>query len=86
MAGQEPKMDDIGAYEAKTHFAELLNRVARGEQITITRHGVPVAVLGPPQKAQRQNMGDVLQELRSIVPQPVASIDEILAWTRAGRK
>ena len=37
----------VGAYDAKTHFSELLERVAAGEQITITRHGSPVARLVP---------------------------------------
>jgi prevent-host-death family protein len=37
----------VGAYHAKTHFSELLERVAAGEQITITRHGSPVARLVP---------------------------------------
>ncbi len=32
----------MGAYEAKTHFSELLQRVEQGEEITITRHGSPV--------------------------------------------
>jgi antitoxin (DNA-binding transcriptional repressor) of toxin-antitoxin stability system len=36
---------DIGAYEAKTHLPALLERVARGEQITITKHGRPIARL-----------------------------------------
>ena len=40
-------MDSIGAFEAKTHLAELLDRVAKGEKITITRHAVPAAVLVP---------------------------------------
>lgn len=40
-------MDTVGAYEAKTHLAHLLDRVARGERVIITRHGVPVAELGP---------------------------------------
>ena len=40
-------MKTVGAYEAKTHLAQLLDRVANGETITITRHGVPVAVLRP---------------------------------------
>lgn len=44
-------MSVIGAYEAKTRFPELLRRVQRGERITITRHGVPVAVLVPPEPA-----------------------------------
>jgi prevent-host-death family protein len=38
----------VGAYEAKTRFSQLLERVARGEEITITRHGHPVARLVPP--------------------------------------
>ncbi len=37
----------IGTYEAKTHFAQLMERVEQGERIVITRHGVPVAVLQP---------------------------------------
>lgn len=86
MTGREPTMDDVGAYDAKTHFAELLDRVATGEKITITRYGVPVAVLSPPHKTQRPDMADVLRELRTIVPQPAATIDEILEWTKAGRK
>lgn len=40
-------MSTIGAYEAKTKFSELLERVEKGEQITITRHGKPVAILAP---------------------------------------
>jgi prevent-host-death family protein len=37
----------VGAYEAKTHLPKLLEQAARGEEITITRHGRPVAVLRP---------------------------------------
>jgi prevent-host-death family protein len=40
-------METIGAFEAKTHLAALLDRVAKGEKITITRHGIPAAVLVP---------------------------------------
>lgn len=40
-------MSGVGAYEAKTHLAQLLDRVERGERITITRHGRPVAELIP---------------------------------------
>jgi prevent-host-death family protein len=40
----------IGAYAAKTRLAELLERVVAGEEITITRHGVPVARLVPIKK------------------------------------
>ena len=40
-------MVSIGAFEAKTHLAALLDRVARGEEFTITKHGTPVARLVP---------------------------------------
>jgi len=40
-------MASVGAYEAKTHLPALLERVAKGEEITITKHGVPVAQLVP---------------------------------------
>ena len=47
-------MRQIGAYEAKTHLPRLLDEVAAGESITITKHGRPVAMLvpaGPARKA-----------------------------------
>jgi prevent-host-death family protein len=37
----------VGAYEAKTHLPRLLDDVARGEEIQITRNGRPVARLVP---------------------------------------
>ena len=40
-------MPEIGAYDAKTHLPELLERVRRGERFVITKHGRPVAELGP---------------------------------------
>ena len=40
-------MDSVGAFEAKTHLSDLLDRVRQGEKITITRHGVPAAMLVP---------------------------------------
>lgn len=40
-------MTTVGAYHVKTHLAELLDRVERGERITITRHGQVVAQLIP---------------------------------------
>ena len=40
-------MKEIGAFEAKNTFGSLLDRVQRGEEIVITRHGKPVARLVP---------------------------------------
>lgn len=52
----------IGAYEAKTHLPRLLDDVANGETITITKHGVPVARLVPPEE-RRSDVGEVIAEL-----------------------
>jgi prevent-host-death family protein len=40
-------MNTVTALEAKTRFGELLERVARGEEIVITRHDKPVARMVP---------------------------------------
>ena len=40
-------METVGTFEAKTHLSELLDRVGKGETITITRHGIPAAMLVP---------------------------------------
>ena len=45
MTGQQG--NTVGAYEAKTHLSELLEKVEAGEEITITKHGAPVAKLVP---------------------------------------
>lgn len=43
----KPMESAVGAYEAKTHLPQLLDRVEGGETITITRHGKAVAKLVP---------------------------------------
>ena len=40
-------MRTVGAYEAKTHFSELLAEVVDGATVEITKHGTPVARLVP---------------------------------------
>jgi prevent-host-death family protein len=57
-------MRTVGAYEAKTHLPRLLDEVARGETITITKHGAPVALLVPPDRARRRDVAEVIAELR----------------------
>lgn len=39
--------ETIGAFEAKTHLSALLDRVANGGEVLITKHGRPVARLCP---------------------------------------
>lgn len=57
-------MKRIGAYEAKTHLAKLLDEVERGERIAITRHGVPVAELVPVSHAVRGRDSSVIDAIK----------------------
>lgn len=41
------KTHQIGAFDAKTHLSELLEKVRQGEVYVITRRGKPVAELRP---------------------------------------
>jgi prevent-host-death family protein len=54
----------VGAYEAKTHLPRLLDEVENGEAITITKHGVPVAVLGPAAKRATLSASEAIAALR----------------------
>jgi prevent-host-death family protein len=56
----------IGAFEAKTHLNELLRRACSGETIRITRRGVPVAKLVPPDEIEKRDLKTVVQEIREI--------------------
>ena len=57
-------METVGAYEAKTYLFELLERVTQGAHITITRDGLPVAVLQPLTPYKREDVALVIAQLR----------------------
>ena len=45
--------ETVGAFAAKTHLSELLDRVERGEEIIITHRGKAIAKLAPAEPAGR---------------------------------
>lgn len=60
-------MEEIGAFEAKTHFSALLERVAQGETITITRRGAPVARLVPVAAApDRRRREEAIERIKAL--------------------
>ena len=79
-------MEMIGAYEAKTHLPQLLDRVARGERLTITRHGKPVAQLIPVatdrQRAQ-QAAARIIERRRHLKKAPLT---ELMATIHEGHR
>ncbi|HET8784224.1 MAG TPA: type II toxin-antitoxin system prevent-host-death family antitoxin [Candidatus Limnocylindrales bacterium] len=59
-------MRTIGSYEAKTHLPRLLDEVEKGERITITKHGRPVAVLIPPGPGGAADIEGMLRRFREL--------------------
>jgi prevent-host-death family protein len=57
-------MESVGSYEAKTHLPALLERVAKGEEFVITKHGVPIARLVPVDQDQQRDVRSVIEELK----------------------
>ena len=53
----------IGAFDAKTKFSELLERVRRGEEITITKHEKPVARLVPYGKPSQVDLAVLFRQM-----------------------
>ena len=57
-------MIEIGVSEAKARFSWLLDKVMRGEEVIITKHGRPVARLVPDEQAVRAIAENAIKELR----------------------
>ena len=57
-------MAKIGAYEAKTHLPALLERVSKGERLTITKHGQPIAELVPAGSSSRLTRQAAIDAMR----------------------
>lgn len=59
-------MTTISAFEAKTRFGDLLERVSRGEEIVITKHQKPVARLIPEGRPALSEVRDAVNDLASL--------------------
>jgi prevent-host-death family protein len=79
-------MKSIGTSEAKRQLSDLLDRVARGEKITITMHGVPAALLVPvtetAPKLTHQEVVEGMRALRKRVKPDRMSVREMVAEGR----
>ena len=59
-------MISIGAFEAKTHLSSLLERVAAGEEVVITKHGKPLARLVGATDLDASRSGDAFERLKQL--------------------
>ena len=84
----------ITALEAKTRFGQLLDRVARGEEVVVTRHDKPVARIVPVVRPAREEVRaavEGLRELRRAIAmrredQPALTADDIKPLMEEGRR
>jgi prevent-host-death family protein len=80
-------MTTVSAYEAKTHLPRLLRAAERGETVIITRHGKPVAQLGPVEDQRRESVAEVMKRMEALRQRlPKVSLEEILTWRHEGHK
>ena len=71
-------MREVGAFEAKTHLSALLDAVAAGEEIVITKRGTPVARLVPPEGASEARRRAAWRRIEALRARPDAG-----DWTEA---
>ena len=55
----------VGAYQDKQNFSQLIERVIKGEQITITKYGAPVVVMSPADVKPARPVLEVIEDLKT---------------------
>ena len=73
----------VDVYEAEASLSALLERVTRGEQVVITRRGVPVARLVP---AGETAVEDLLAALAAVRSRGVAGPESLRDLIDDGRR
>ena len=76
-------MASVTAFEAKTRFGKLLERVARGEEIVITRHEKPVARIVPEGRSNLDEIRNAVGGLRELRGRIAARLDIKIRLTDA---
>lgn len=81
-----PQLLSIGAYETKTHLADLLRKVRGGQGFTITQRGEPVADLLPAGAGMRRaGKAAALQMQRFMADAPASGSCDIESLLNEGR-
>ena len=64
-------MKQVTAREANQQFAKILSAVAAGEQVVISKHGKPVAVMSPYRPALDAERQEAIEHLKAVMDEPV---------------
>ena len=79
-------MITVGAFEAETHVSSLLERVAEGEEVVITKHGKPVARLVSALQIDRERVNQAFEKLKLLRKQTTLGGLSWQALRDAGRR
>jgi len=79
------------AFDAKNRLGELLDRVFRGQEITITRHGIEIARVVPIERGRTLQIETALKHVKSLRDELRSagnslSVNEILGYRNEGRR
>ena len=77
---------EVGAYEAKTKLAQLLGKVAKGNEVIITRHEKPVARLSAVVPRRKLSRADALQRLDALAASVKPGRESARDLINAGRR
>ena len=80
----------VGAFEAKTHFSQLLGEVEKGNIVHVTRRGKPIALIAPEGFDREKTGQDALERIanrrKDIGIREKITSDDILEFRDEGRK
>ena len=80
----------VGAFEAKTHFSQLLKEVEKGNIVHVTRRGKPIALISPEvfgREEAGQNALERIASRRKVVGmRKKITTNDILEFRDEGRK
>jgi prevent-host-death family protein len=76
----------VGAFEAKTHLADLLRQVEEGQSFEICRRGKPIARLVPPSKDTGHAQPSEVRDAFRLIRKRVSGRVNIRALIEAGRR
>ena len=75
-------MHTVSVAKAKAHLSEILAEVETGEEVIITRRGVPVAKLSAVKKPRQPIDFTKIDALRAILPKATRSSAELIREMR----
>lgn len=84
-------MHEIGAFAAKTHLSQLLERASHGESFAITKHGQVIALLTPVNKTSTYEVTDIITGILKLRNKVSArgvkmTLQEVNALKKSGRR